>query len=232
MKLPEVIAHRGMPREHPENTLPGFAQALEAGVQGIELDVHATRDGVVVVHHDPVVAAPETREAHAAPSPLRIDQLSFDELRRLDGARGIPPLAQVLSLVDGRARVYVEVKATGIEDRVIDLVEPRADWCAIHSFDHRIVAAIRRAAPVVRCGVLMSSYLVHPLAPLRDTGALDLWQHWSMIDEPLVGAVQAEGGRVIAWTVNDVAVAATLRSLGVDGICTDTARDLVPLVRH
>lgn len=225
LKLPEVIAHRGMPREHPENTLPGFALALETGVHGIELDVHATGDGVVVVHHDPVVAGPPDG------STQRIAALPLDELRTLESGRAIPSLAEVLSLVAGRARVYVEVKAPGIEDLVIDLVRPRAEWCAVHSFDHRIIAAMRRAAPALHCGVLMSSYLVHPLAPLEDTGAVDLWQHWSMIDEPLVAQVHAEGGRVIAWTVNDAATARTLRGWGVDGICTDLPRELKPAIR-
>lgn len=215
-----------MPREHPENTLPGFALALEAGVQGIELDVHATGDGVLVVHHDPVVAG------GADGASQKISALPLPELRSLEGGRAIPTLAEVLSLVDGRARVYVEAKASGIEDLVIDLVKPRVEWCAVHSFDHRIVAAIHRAVPAVRCGVLMSSYLLHPLAPLQDTGAVDLWQHWSMIDEPLVAAVHAHGGRVIAWTVNDAATARLLRGWDVDGICTDLGRDLTPPIRH
>ena len=185
-----------MPRERPENTLPGFALALEAGVQAIELDVHATADGIVVVHHDPAVAG-------RADGAARISAVPLEELRSLEGGHSIPTLAEVLSLVDGRARVHVEIKAGRIEAPVIELVEPRSEWCAVHSFDHRIVAAVRRAAPSVRCGVLMSSYLLHPLGPLEDTGATDLWQHWSMIDEALVSQVHGRDGRVIAWTVND-----------------------------
>lgn len=215
-----------MPREQPENTLPGFALALEAGVQGIELDVHATADRAVVVHHDPVVPSP----GDGSTQPLAA--LPLAELRSLEAGLSIPTLAEVLTLVAGRARVYVEVKAPGIEDLVIDLVKPRAEWCAVHSFDHRIVAAVRRAAPALRCGVLMSSYLLRPLVPLEDTGAADLWQHWSMIDAPLVAQVHAHGGRVIAWTVNDAATARTLLGWGVDGICTDLARDLKPVVRQ
>ena len=68
----EIIAHRGTPRELPENSLPGFARALEAGAQGIELDVHLTADGVVVVHHDPVlhgVAVDRLGEQDLGPRP-------------------------------------------------------------------------------------------------------------------------------------------------------------------
>jgi glycerophosphoryl diester phosphodiesterase len=67
----------------------------------------------------------------------------------------------------------------------------------------------------------MTSYLLDPLAPLRDTGARDLWQHWELIDEALVAAVHGAGGRVIAWTVNSVGTARQLAEWGVDGICTD-----------
>lgn len=219
-----------MPRDHPENTLPGFALALEAGVQGIELDVHATGDGVVVVHHDPTVSG--LAVASAGGSAQRISALPLEELRSLEGGRAIPTLEEVLALVDGRARVYVEVKASGMEELVIGLLKPRVEWCGIHSFDHRIVAKIHGAVPALRCGVLMSSYLLHPLGPLQDTGALDLWQHWSMIDEPLVEQVHAHGGRVIAWTVNDVSTVRLLRGWGVDGMCTDVGRELMSAIRH
>jgi glycerophosphoryl diester phosphodiesterase len=55
--IPAIIGHRGAPRDHPENTLAAFLRALELGATGVELDVHVTGDGVVVVHHDFAVAA-------------------------------------------------------------------------------------------------------------------------------------------------------------------------------
>ncbi|HEX7121786.1 MAG TPA: glycerophosphodiester phosphodiesterase [Gemmatimonadaceae bacterium] len=222
---PEVIAHRGLPREYPENTIPGFSAALLAGADALELDVHATRDGVVVVHHDPDVRGPGEADR------WRIRDLTWDELRALPAAREIPRLADVLEMVDGRARVYVEVKAVGIEDLVVQLVTERADWCAVHSFDHRTVARVRQRAPHVRTGVLMSSYLLDPLAPLRDSGAQDLWQHVSQLDEPLVRAAHEWGAQVIAWTVNDAEVARQCADWGVHGVCTDVTKDMVRVVR-
>ncbi|CAG1769689.1 partial putative glycerophosphodiester phosphodiesterase 1, partial [uncultured bacterium] len=56
----ELIAHRGANREAPENTLAAFSAALEIGVEGIELDVHATADGIPVIHHDPVIGEGRT----------------------------------------------------------------------------------------------------------------------------------------------------------------------------
>jgi glycerophosphoryl diester phosphodiesterase len=225
LKLSQVIAHRGMPRERPENTLAGFALALEAGVQGIELDVHATEDGVIVVHHDPHIEV----VPRSAPQP--IDRLRFDELPRPADGDGVPRLEEVLALVDGRATLYVEIKAPRIEQRVAALLAAHADWTAVHSFDHRIIAVMRALAPTLRRGVLMSSYLLDPLAPVRDTDAHDLWQHWSMLDEPLVRRAREEGATVIAWTVNDPAVARVLQSWGVTGICTDVPREIAAAVR-
>src|SRR5581483_5347881 len=95
---PFLVAHRGAPRERPENTLPSFLRALELGAEGIELDVHGTCDGVVVVHHDPVprAIAPSGRLAGR-----RIDALTFDELQGFSvrGVALIPTLAEALAVV-------------------------------------------------------------------------------------------------------------------------------------
>src|SRR3954447_25467665 len=107
-RSPLRIAHRGMPRRKPENTLPAFAAALAAGAQGIELDVHATADGVVVVHHDPV-----TRDG------VEIAAARWSDLNRNDapGSPGavIPSLDAVCDLVTRRAELFVEIKGEGIE---------------------------------------------------------------------------------------------------------------------
>ncbi|GLC27303.1 glycerophosphodiester phosphodiesterase [Roseisolibacter agri] len=219
MPRPEIIAHRGTPRVHPENSLPGFARALELGVDGIELDVHLTRDGVPVVHHDPDLGP-------GAESPVagrRIVDLTLDELRTHALAPGVPvpTLAEVCALADGRAVLYVEVKARDAEDAVAALLAARGDRTPVHSFDHRVSRGVRDRAPATPVGVLSVSYLVDTIGAMRAADARDLWQHWSMIDAPLVESVHAAGGRVIAWTVNDPAHAVALARMGVDGVCTD-----------
>jgi glycerophosphoryl diester phosphodiesterase len=199
----EIIAHRGAPRQHAENSLPGFRQALAWGVDGIELDVWRTRDGVVVVHHDA-----------AARGQAPIPTLPADAL-----LPEIPTLAAVLAAVGGRATVYVEIKQPGIEDSVLAVIAGSPTPCAVHAFDHRIAARVTS----VPTGVLVASYLIDPAAALRAAGARDWWQAWEFIDRPLVERIHETGGRVIAWTVNDPAAARTLEAMGVDGICTDVA---------
>src|SRR3954466_11113648 len=89
----ERIGHRGAPREFPENSLPAFARAFERGADAIEVDVHATSDNVVVVHHDPTV-----RRSASAYRGRRIADLTLSEIRsvELDHQIGIPTLAEVL----------------------------------------------------------------------------------------------------------------------------------------
>jgi glycerophosphoryl diester phosphodiesterase len=220
---PARIGHRGAPRECPENTLPSFARALELGADGIELDVHATRDGVVVVHHDPV---PRAASADPTLAGRAIADLTYDQLRgfRVAPAVSIPTLAEVLALVGGAAVVYVELKGTGIERRVVDVIRASTARCAVHSFDHAAVARVRTLAPDLRRGLLFSRRPRDPGAAMEAAGALDAWPEWPLIDEDFVASVRRLGGAVIAWTVNDAAAARRLTSMGVDGICTDDLR--------
>ena len=222
---PEIIGHRGAPREAPENTLPAFRRAIELGADAVELDVHATSDGVVVVHHDPV---PRVRSAPDDLAGRPIAGLTWAELRRvrLDGDVAIPTLRDVLDDLHARVRVYVEVKAAAADAAVIALVRQHGDRCAVHAFDHRVTRRLRAAAPDIRGGILLSSYLIDTAAAMRAAGALDLWQHWEFIDEALVAEVHAAGGRVIAWTVNDVQLAVSFAAIGVDAICSDVPGEM------
>ena len=106
---PELIGHRGAPRDRTENTLPAFERALELGVDAIELDVHLTRDGIAVVHHDPMPRA----TARGAKVEVPLGRLDYEEVRTLrfpDGA-GIPTLAETVTLVGDRCTLYVEIKS-------------------------------------------------------------------------------------------------------------------------
>jgi glycerophosphoryl diester phosphodiesterase len=223
-----VIAHRGASAERPENTMSAFLRALDRGAEAIELDVHATADGVVVVHHDPTVRQAPTRNA-----PVRdIASSAFEAIARLDVGDGerIPALASVLDAIGDRADVYVELKAGAIEAPVIEVIRASraAGRCAMHSFDHRMIRRARAVAPDIPGGVLLSSSrLVDPAALLASADARDLWMEWRWIDAELVRAVQGAGGRVIAWTAPDRRAFAELATLGVDGICANDVAELV-----
>ena len=213
---PEIIAHRGTPREFPENSLPGFARALELGADAVELDVHVTADGVPVVHHDAELGA----GPHAGRAIADLPAAALGETWLAPGVV-VPTLAAALAVAAGRATVYVEVKARGAEGAVAEVLGGFGARAPVHSFDHRVSRAFKTLLPETPVGILSASYLVDNAAPLRAAGARDLWQHWTMIDAALVTEAHAAGARVIAWTVNDVEPARALVADGVDGLCTD-----------
>lgn len=218
----EIIAHRGASRECLENTLPAFERALAQGADGIELDVHATRDGKVVVHHDPMVK----RRAHTkGPAAVALAELDFEVLHahRLRDGQLIPSLDAVLDLVGTRATVYIEVKGIGMEDALVACLERHpSSSVAVHSFDHRIPVAVRARRPGTAIGLLSASYPLDIGAILRPAAAEALWQQAHLIDAALIREAHAVGATVIAWTENDPVHARKLRDLGVDALCTDT----------
>lgn len=218
---PALVGHRGAPREAPENTLAAFECALRHGADALELDVHATRDGVVVVHHD---AVPRARTAQGAAVTRPIVATEWSELATLVvGAAGrIPPLAEVLDLAAGKARVYVEIKARAIEPLVAEVIRRSRADCAVHSFDHAAIDTMRRVAPEIRRGLLFDAGTRPDVAAAaRRYEALDLWPHRSLVDARMVAAAHAVGASLIVWTVNDATDARRLAAAGVDALCTD-----------
>ncbi len=210
---PLVLAHRGASGHAPENSLAAFELASQMGADGIELDVHGTRDGVLVVHHDPDL-----------PGLGRIGDLTEREVRsvQLPNGEPIPTLAQALASAP-TLQMWIEVKALpdaldAVLLAAID-ADPAAERCGVHSFDHRLVKRLARARPGLRLGALTSAYLLDPAATLEATGAQALWQEWQLVDRGLVEVVHQAGGEIIAWTVNDRDRAGELAELGVDGLC-------------
>ncbi len=220
--FPEIIAHRGAPREALENTLPAFRLALAQGADGIELDVHATRDGVIVVHHDPTLRTMDAQGAVALHEIARLDA-SVIAATPLAGGSVAPTLDEVFDLVGQRATVYVEVKAFGVEDALeATLARHRGVRVAVHAFDHRIPVAARQRRPTLPIGLLSTSYPLDLRGFIGEARCQAYWQHAPLIDRTLVQRAHELGARVVAWTVNDVDQARALVDLGVDALCTDT----------
>jgi glycerophosphoryl diester phosphodiesterase len=217
-RIPEIIAHRGASRECLENTLPAFARALERRADAIELDVHGTRDGVLVVHHDPAV-----RRRPDGPL-VPIAEQTADEIAGIalrDGGR-IPTLDAVCALVGDQATLYVEVKASSVAALVVEALDRHPHVrMAVHAFDHRLPVAVRAQRPATPIGLLSASYPLDVVAWLASAQPEAVWQHAALIDEAFVAAVHGFGARVIAWTENDPPHARMLAAWGVDGLCSD-----------
>jgi glycerophosphoryl diester phosphodiesterase len=213
MRRPRVIAHRGASGYEYENSRAAFRRAVMLDADGVELDVHCTRDGAIVVHHDPII-----------PGVGSIDQLSLSEARevRIRNGEQLPVLGEILDLV-GNRDVWVEVKSlpTLYDKQLLDVLAagPAPERYAVHSFDHRIVYRLGEALPELRRGILLSAYLQDPVSVMRAAGATTLWQDWQQVDQELVTQVHDAGGEVVAWTVNELGDLDRMVRLGVDGLC-------------
>jgi len=186
---------------------------VEAGCDGIELDIHLTRDGEIVVHHDPLVRGGQA-----------IAKLSLFELRGISLPDGslIPTLDEVTNVSAG-LELFIEAKALPPygDDRLIEVFQRTAapERLHVHSFDHRIIARLSTLLPASSLGVLSTSYPIDPVRAVLDAGARVLWQEYQLIDLALVDRCAAAGIAVIAWTVNSAEDAERLRGLGVAGLC-------------
>ena len=211
--MPTILAHRGASGHQLENSLAAFEAARQLGADGVELDIHVTADGALVVHHDAEI-----------PGLGPIATLTRSAIRRarLENGEPIPELAEALRVLRGM-EVWIELKALppAADEHLLATIDqaPESDRSGVHSFDHRIIARLGFRRPALRRGILSASYPVDPVGPLLDAGANVLWQAWQHIDRDLVAAVHDAGRSLIAWTVNDTPTAQRLSGLGVDGLC-------------
>jgi glycerophosphoryl diester phosphodiesterase len=238
-----VIAHRGGGKQSPENTLTAFRKAKVCGFSRFELDLHRTKDGVLVVHHDFDLA-------DTAGDPRTIAELAFDEVRRVNVARKywrthapepIPRIEEVLDLLAPGDELYVEVKNEGnpypgIEKKLVDLLRSRGKEgpaIVVSSFEHRFLAEIRRLDPDLRLSVLagdgdfdeaveMATRVRAESMSLRRNRPfpVSLFKPGQASREQL-DTVHAAGMRAIVYTVNSRREADALRRRGADGIFTD-----------
>lgn len=225
---PLVIAHRGASSIELENSLAAFRAAAPQGADGVELDIHATVDGELIVHHDETIdgthIAASTAKAIAA--------------LRLKNGEPVPTLAQALTAVAPALQVFIEVKTLDPrwDSRLFEAMDrgPNPPGYAIHSFDHRIVQRLAKQRRGLRCGVLSASYPVRPLVALHDAGASILWQERSLVDEVLVRTLHDAAQSLFVWTADDPADLTRLVAWGVDGLCTNfpaRARQVVDAAR-
>ncbi len=211
---PLVIAHRGASSIALENSLAAFRAAAGQGADGVELDVHATIDGEIVVHHDPSVVG------------LPIAQARWRDLAAVPLANGepIPTLAQALDVL-GKLNVFVEVKVLDPrwDDKFLATLDrgPNPSGYAVHSFASQVVRRLGEKRSSLPRGVLSEVPTKDPKQTLDDASAQTLWQERSTLDEGLVKAVRGLGAGIFAWTVDNPGDMERLVRWGVDGICTN-----------
>jgi len=218
---PAIFAHRGVSQNTRENTILAFELAVNMGVDGVELDIWQTRDGHIVVHHDP-----------------HVDGISIEKANVSELPNFVPMLPAVLD-VCGSLRVNIEIKSSDENPRaafqlgeaLIDLLkirsEPLERWL-VSSFNHDAVDRVNQSAPELPTALLFWE------TPWRSTieqalerGHQAVHPHESIVDRDLVEAAKQNGLQVNPWTVNDLERANQLVAMGVDGLITDVPSDIL-----
>ncbi|MBM4293684.1 MAG: glycerophosphodiester phosphodiesterase [Deltaproteobacteria bacterium] len=225
----KIIGHRGSPREEPENTLRSFRRALDLGAWGVELDVRLSRDGRLVVIHDPAVDRTTNGRG-------MVQDLTFAQLRELDAGRGepIPALEEVVDLVRGRGgRLLVELKAPEAAGPLLRLFQKRRlfdDACLI-SFWHPVVKTLKEQEPRLQAGVLMVGCPVDPGAVARAAGADFLILNYAYVNRELADAVKAAGLKLIVWNIDEVDTLKFFLEFHPDAICTNRPGEIIDYLK-
>jgi glycerophosphoryl diester phosphodiesterase len=222
---PLLLGHRGDPEHHPENSLQGFRAAVACGAQGVELDVHASADGELVVIHDDTLD-------RTTPARGRVDAHTWPQLEGL-----LPRLGDVLDALRGSV-VAVELKPEydlrpGLAAAVLDLAR-RLDVAAglrLLAFDHRHLAAARRHDSSAQCVALVREAPADPVAVAGDCGGSALGAWWQHVDRTMCESLHAAGLAMVAWTVDAEADARRLGDLGVDVLISNRPCALARVLR-
>lgn len=239
--MTKIIGHRGAAAYEVENTLPSFKEALEKGADGLELDVHFSADGKIMVFHDFNLKSltGETQFIHEKTS---------EELKKLvcsaHGKSGaIPTLEEVLKLIvefQGKGSkeimLNVEFKAgsdhyPGIEEKTLELCLKylKMHQLIFSSFDHYALQNLRSLSQNLRLGILTASVIVDPWLYIDHLKANFYHPHYTTLSDREIMRLIEHDIKVIAYTVNDPDVAKRLIEKGIYAIITDKPGQMLEL---
>ena len=203
--------------------MAAFKAAIEAGANGIELDIQSSQDRVPIVIHDRLLK----RTTGAAG---KTDELLLVELQKLDAGNGerIPTLQEVLAAVPESVHLDIEIKCKGIEPEILATLKnrPKTTW-AFSSFDWSVLETIRSLDEDAEIWLLMTAITEMAIAKAKELNATALAVHNDGINAKTVKAANDAGLKLVSWTVNDAEEARRVRDLGVIGMCTDAPAEVI-----
>ncbi|ALS29923.1 glycerophosphodiester phosphodiesterase [Paenibacillus cisolokensis] len=225
-----VIAHRGAKGEAPENTLGAFRLGLAQGCDAIELDVHLSKDGEVVVCHDFTLDRTTDKTGF-------IHDMTVAELKRADAGRWfhesyegerIPLMEEVFDLVPPGIMINIEMKHSygrKLEQALVELIrrKDRLRDVVVSSFDHKSLLYLKLLEPEIRIGLLYDANVVSHsgLAALTGLPVYSLHPSYRRIDKEDVRDCVRQGLQVYPYTINDEGQMRQAIDAGVSGIITD-----------
>jgi glycerophosphoryl diester phosphodiesterase len=213
-------AHRGLPRSAPGNSLRAIAAAAALGVDLIEVDLHRTADGHLVLWHDDDLVAPGVK--------LPIARTTLAKLRTVDlgGGERISELAEAMDLARGRAGLMIDLKAGGLAQGLVATAR-RLDFGPIVACGHYwgSLRLIKAFDPSIGVAFTLHRTWRRPLGAVQiERGHADaVTVNWRIIDHQLIRRYHACGVAILAWTVDDPAQMRRLLALGVNGLTSNRA---------
>lgn len=242
-----VLGHRGAKAHAPENTIISFEKGIELGATMLELDIHLSKDGEMVVIHDGTVDRTTDGTGY-------VHEKTLAELQALDASswfdeslpvQRIPTLQEVIEATKGRIYLNIEIKLGGdkesgrvayteIPAKLRDcLIEnDMVDQVVVSSFHQPYITELKKILPEIRVALLHKKPVENLIEKALDEGWEAVHTHTSLIDEDFVKAAHDEDIRVRAWNPNDAETMQKMIELGVDGIGTDYPEVLLELAKE
>ena len=211
------IGHRGAKGCVAENTLASFQKAIALGVDGIELDVHLSSDGKVIVIHDDTIDRTTSQKGFTK-------NFTAKELEPL----GISTLETIFDLVNQQCFINVELKTYETADKVVEIIEhyvSKKRWkyeqFIVSSFDWNALQQVHFLDNKILIGVLTNTDLDLAIAFAKFIKAHSVHPYYHLLTTENVAKMQAKNFKVYPWTINDPSAIIFVKSLNVDGIITD-----------
>jgi len=211
------VGHRGARAYEPENTLRSFQKALELGVDAVELDVRRTKDGQIVVMHDADVKRTTNGEG-------LVSDLTLAEIQKLnmDKNEHAPTLKEALQFLNGKAKVFIELKEENLEQQVLDVIDQvgTEKSVVLVSFLENALKTVKELNLKVETGLIYAKHK-NPLKAALDVNAQWLLALYRFMHTANVEKAHANGLKVLVWTINTAEEAAEMAKKGVDAIASD-----------
>ena len=239
--MSKIFAHRGCSGTCPENTMLAFQKAVELGVDGIEFDVHLTKDNRLVIIHDESIDRTSNGKGW-------VRDMTLDELRQYDYSAGfagvygfnpIPTLREYFDLVKDTPIISnIELK-TGvfeyptIEGRVIEVIREYGleDRVILSSFNHYTILRCKALAPDLKCGFLTEDWIIDCGKYTAQHGVECCHPNKFNLLPEVVEEMHAAGREINTYTVNEDEDILRLSTLGVDALIGNYPERMIELLR-
>jgi len=245
----KIIAHRGGAKLAPENTLAAFKNAINIGVDMIEIDVHLSKDSNIIVIHDNTLD--RTTDGTG-----KIKNLSLAEIKSYDAGfwfskdyenEKVPTLSEVLETINGKVILLIEIKDgderyPGLEKKIVEAVKKydAVKWVIVQSFNKSSIIRIKKIYPELVTFYLSGKTFEVLFSEIEEKMKLNekvkkqfdgIAAHHSVLDSEKVAILHKAGFNVFTYTVNEPKDMKKNIEIGVDGIITDSPDKLKALLQ-